>query len=264
MVQQWQGGGGLGGFLDQLNSQIGGGRLDATSALSQLAGYAGQTGAGRQPAGGFGGGGGGFAGAAGPSRNPNPGGGPGGWSLVNGVDPYANVGRPGDPVADARRRATDDYWRNRPVETYAPGYSNEQRTAAMRQYQGLPPLAGQGGPGTAQTGAPTQPFGFQPGQGVPGGNAIQYLERMGMPIPPHLRAVAGGRAVQRGDLNRASQQLGGAFLPTPQAMQRMSPSEQQFTQGFYETVLGLPFSDIMQSIQQPFAGLRSARAARGR
>lgn len=86
-------------------------------------------------------------GAAPPSGNSST-----GWSLVNGVDPYANVGKPGDPVAEAQRKAKESWYANAPDLSGVA--SNEARADAMRAYMGLPPLnkpgyAGYTGPGGA-------------------------------------------------------------------------------------------------------------------
>ena len=110
-----------------------------------------------------------------------------------------------------------------------------------------------------------QPFGFQPGQGVPGGNARDFLAQLGLPVPGSVDRLMQGQGVgSPGNLSSAMQQLGGFGMPSPQALGNMSGSEQEFFAGLMETLLGIPFGDVVGEGRRPFRGLRSARTARRR
>ena len=106
-------------------------------------------------------------------------------------------------------------------------------------------------------------FGLPVGQGAPGGNALDWLTGLGMPVPPFLSNIANNRPGGGGDYNTALQQLGGiGGLPSLQTLMGLSPSEQEFLAGFFETVLGIPFTDIVSAAARPFSGLGQAQGAR--
>ena len=106
-------------------------------------------------------------------------------------------------------------------------------------------------------------FGLPVGQGAPGGNALDWLSGLGMPIPPFLSNIANNRPGGGADYNTSLQQLGGiGGLPSLQTLMGLSPSEQEFLAGFFETVLGIPFTDVVAAAAKPFSGLGQARGAR--
>ena len=135
------------------------------------------------------------------------------------------------------------------------GYQTNQDPLALMQ--GFSSAQGGGiGGGAGQ-------FGLPVGQGAPGGNALDWLSGLGMPVPPFLSNIANNRPASGGDYNTALQQLGGVGgLPSLQTLMSLSPSEQEFLAGFFETVLGIPFQDIVDAAARPFAGLGAARGAR--
>lgn len=105
-------------------------------------------------------------------------------------------------------------------------------------------------------------FGFDVGAGVPGGNAVDFLTEQGFPVPDFLNALNDRDPFQTGDLAASAQQLGGIELPSLQSLSRLSPSELDFLSGFFESLLGIPFADILFAAQQPTRGLRQGAPAR--
>lgn len=102
-------------------------------------------------------------------------------------------------------------------------------------------------------------YGLPVGQGAPGGNGVNWLDSLGMPIPSFLRQVSNGQTVGPANYNNVLQGLGGVNgLMSPQTLNNLNPSELDFLQGFFETVLGVPFQDVIQAAQRPFAGLGGA------
>lgn len=168
-----------------------------------------------------------------------------GWSLVNGADPYANVGRPGDPIADAQRRKRDDFWKNAPVETYASGFTNEQRTDAMRKYQGLPPLYGGGASGAGA---------YKP-------ISQKELIEMGRKnLPPGVADVLGGGQA-RAVTALESQAVPGNFLKTITArqLQGLSPEEIQAMGTMTNTEYNAPLSYVLGRTQAQYGPSQELR-----
>lgn len=127
-----------------------------------------------------------------------------------------------------------------------------------------PPMGGtpQAGGGTPQAGGTggIAGYGLPVGQGVPGGDALAWLQSMGMPIPDFLSRIQAGMPVGPADYNQVVNSLGGMRgLPSPQTLGNLNDSEMQFLQGFFETVLGIPFGDIVNSAYRPFSGLGNAQ-----
>lgn len=106
-------------------------------------------------------------------------------------------------------------------------------------------------------------FGLPVGQGAPGGSGVDWLSDLGMPIPQFLQQISDNQAVGPGNYNDVLQQLGGVGgLPSLQSLQNLNPSEQEFLAGFFETVLGIPFNDVVAAAARPFAGLGNAQQSR--
>ena len=125
---------------------------------------------------------------------------------------------------------------------------------------GLPsPWGGSGYGGNEGYGGVQQ--GFQPGN-----NALSFLEGLGGGVPEFLRMLSGGQALGRpGDMNSTLNQMGQfGGMPSPQSLGNMNWSELQFLQGFFESVLGIPFLDILGESTRPFEGLQTAKRARKR
>jgi hypothetical protein len=105
-------------------------------------------------------------------------------------------------------------------------------------------------------------YGLPVGQGAPGGNGVDWLRSLGMPIPAFLQQISNGNPVGPGNYNGVLQSLGGVQgLMSPQTLGNLNPSELQFLQGFFETVLGIPFQDVMSAAYRPFSGLGNAQSA---
>lgn len=122
--------------------------------------------------------------------------------------------------------------------------------------------AAQGSPFTAPSTGGIAGYGLPVGQGAPGGNGVEWLRSMGMPIPTFLDQISQGQSVGPANYNNALRGLGGVQgLMSPQTLANLAPSELQFLQGFFETVLGIPFNDIINAAYQPFAGLGNAQTA---
>lgn len=125
------------------------------------------------------------------------------------------------------------------------------------------PWQGGGGGGYQTPSAPSGP------SWNPGDNAVNFIQQLGGQIPDFLSTLNQGQAVGgRGDIGRSLQGLGqfggGGGVPSPQSLGNLQPSEMQFLQGFFETLLGIPMSDVMGASFAPFQGLRSAGPARRR
>lgn len=125
------------------------------------------------------------------------------------------------------------------------------------------PLALMQGFGGQGIGGGAGQFGLPVGQGAPGGNAVDWLSGLGMPIPSFLQQISNNQPVGGSDYNTVLQQLGGVGgLPSLQSLMNLNPSEQEFLAGFFETVLGIPFNDVVAAAARPFSGLGEARSAR--
>lgn len=105
-------------------------------------------------------------------------------------------------------------------------------------------------------------FGFGFGQGVPGGDVVQFLMDAGFPDVSLLQAIQQGRPLGQTNVSSAAQQLGGIGLPSPQSLTRLGPSGLQFLLGLFETMLGIPEEDLLFGALQPFQGLGGAPQAR--
>lgn len=94
-----------------------------------------------------------------------------------------------------------------------------------------------------------------------GDNALDYLRSLGGTIPSFLQTLFNGGAVREpGNMSAALNGLGGwaGGVPSPQSFGNLSGSEGDFLQGFFESLLGIPMSDIMGASMQPFQNLRTA------
>ncbi len=138
------------------------------------------------------------------------------------------------------------------------GQAGGQAGAAAPGLAGLPGAVGPTTPGTI--GRPGQ-FGFAPGA-VPGGDALQFLRDIGFPIPSTFSGLQTGQPLQAGDLGTASQLLGGLGIPSPQSLGRLDDTGLQLLQSIFETLLGIPFGDVVTAGRRPFQGLRSAPLGR--
>lgn len=123
-----------------------------------------------------------------------------------------------------------------------------------------------GGVGDFGFGAPGEPVFGQP-MGTDWGvftpqNAVDRLMFSGMPIPPFLNDLAGMSPTSTVDTARAVDLLGNVDLPSPQFLSNLDPSAMAFLAGFFETVLGIPWADIMSASSRPYRGLRNAPVAR--
>lgn len=105
-------------------------------------------------------------------------------------------------------------------------------------------------------------FGFGFGNGVPGGDVVQFLQDAGFPDVNLIQAIQQGQALQQTDYNRSAQSLGGVALPSMQGLSRLGPSGMEFLLGLYATMLGIPEEDILYGAMQPFMGLGGAPQAR--
>ena len=114
--------------------------------------------------------------------------------------------------------------------------------------------------------APTGQFGFRQGA-IPGGDVIQFLMRLGFPIPQALRAlhnVPGAPASPYANVARPLQRYGNLSLPSAQGLRRTSPSGLEFLRGALESTAGIPFQDILFAALSPTRGLQRAPMARRR
>ncbi len=101
----------------------------------------------------------------------------------------------------------------------------------------------------------------------PGDNALNFIQQLGGQIPDFLSTLNQGQAVGApGDIGASLQGLGqfggGGGVPSPQSLSNLQPSEMQFLQGFFETLLGIPMQDVLGASFQPFQGLGRGRTAR--
>ena len=106
-------------------------------------------------------------------------------------------------------------------------------------------------------------FGF-PSGALPGGNALNTLNGLGFPLPPGLTQLLQGGIGPTSNFGASAQQLGGLPIPSLQGLSRLGPSGLGILQSIFETMLGIPFNDILFASQQPFAGLFSAPEGRQR
>lgn len=111
-------------------------------------------------------------------------------------------------------------------------------------------------------GEPRQQFGLPVGQGAPGGDAIAWLQSLGMPIPPFLQALQHGQALPQTDYGNVLQQFGNLSWPSLQGLQRIGPDATQFLAGLIETVFGIPFDRVVELASAPYAGLRQPMPTR--
>jgi hypothetical protein len=99
-----------------------------------------------------------------------------------------------------------------------------------------------------------------------GGNAMGRLQELlggnESAIPQFLQNLGRGKAVGRNNQAQAMQGLGQFSMPSPQSLGNLGPSEMEFLSGFFESILGMPMSDVMQGVYAPFQGLRRAAPAR--
>lgn len=137
------------------------------------------------------------------------------------------------------------------------GYNPQSQGMAQQPY--MPPT-GQGG----GIGGGAGQFGLPVGQGTPGGGpAVDWLKSQGMPIPSFLQQASDGQPIGGANYNETLTKLGDAGgLPSLQSLNNLNPSEQAFLQGFFETVLGIPYADVVAAAQRPFAGLGQATQGR--
>ena len=105
-------------------------------------------------------------------------------------------------------------------------------------------------------------FGFGFGNGVPGGDVVQWLQDAGFPDVNLIQAIQQGQVPGRTNVAQAAQQLGGIGLPSPQLLERLGPSGFQFLMGLYSTMLGIPEEDLIYGSLSPFMGLGQAQGAR--
>lgn len=104
--------------------------------------------------------------------------------------------------------------------------------------------------------APKRQFGLPSGP-VEGG--LQgFLQDNEVPMSPNLERLMQGQALQSADISRSVGSLGNIPIPSLQSLSRLAPSELEFLSGLFETVLGIPFMDILWQAQRPYQGLRSA------
>jgi len=107
-----------------------------------------------------------------------------------------------------------------------------------------------------------QNFGFGFGQGVPGGDAAEWLRNAGFPdmtIPDLLRS---GAPMGPNRVAQTARQLGNFGLMSPQQMQMQGQSGMEFILGMIQTMLGMPQEDYMQAAYAPFQGLMSPQQGR--
>jgi hypothetical protein len=149
------------------------------------------------------------------------------------------------------------------------GYgANEDVLRQMAEQFGItnPQMTQQNGPNSFTSNMPAtypiqpsftpQSFGF-PGGPVEGG--LQgFMQQQGMPSSPNLERLMNGQALQSSDISRSVGALGNIPIPSLQSLARLAPSELEFLSGLFETVLGIPFMDILWQAQRPYQGLRGA------
>lgn len=131
-------------------------------------------------------------------------------------------------------------------------------------------------PGTGPVGTPSNPFptgtvnttagafdqfGLPTGQ-IPGGNALGFMQSQNIPTPQYVQDVANGLPTQSPDVASQAMAIGQSNIPSMQTLANLSPSAQSFLQGFFETVLGIPWEDVLYAAQKPFLGLRGGNPAR--
>jgi hypothetical protein len=149
------------------------------------------------------------------------------------------------------------------------GYgANEDVLRQMAEQFGItnPQMTQQNGPNSFTSNMPAtypiqpsftpQSFGF-PGGPVEGG--LQgFMQQQGMPSSPNIERLMRGEALQSADISRSVGALGNIPIPSLQSLARLAPSELEFLSGLFETVLGIPFMDILWQAQRPYQGLRGA------
>lgn len=111
---------------------------------------------------------------------------------------------------------------------------------------------------TGTQGAFAPDFGLPIGS-VPGGNALDFLTQAGFPEAglSLVEMLQGGQQLPAGNLGLASDAFGGLPIPSPQSI-RNNPD---FLASLFESVLGIPFDQIIQAALAPFLGLRQAPIA---
>lgn len=112
-------------------------------------------------------------------------------------------------------------------------------------------------------------FGPQPQQPEfrPSGNASADIRTLGGTVPSFVDTLQAGRPVSGpGDIGAELQQFGGfQGMFSPQSIGNLSDSELQFLIGLIESPLvGIPWSDVVGAMFQPYQGLTSAPKARRR
>jgi hypothetical protein len=108
----------------------------------------------------------------------------------------------------------------------------------------------------------SSPYGLP--QGPLQGNILQVLQALGFPELGTASAMMGGGALSRTNVPDAVQGLGGGSMLSPQSLQGMSPSGQDYFAGLIETILGMPMADYLQGAYQPFQGLGKGKKSRTR
>lgn len=181
--------------------------------------------------------------------------------ITNVNDPRAAgalFGRPGGPNAGAPAPAAPDF-ETMFADLFADYFGG---VGPGEQYQVPGTNIGRGyQPETFGILNPSE-FGFGFGQGVPGGDAVRFLEEAGFPDVNLLQSLQQGQALGRTDTGSAADQLGGLPLFSPQSLANLGPSGVQFLMGLYSTMLGIPEEDLINAAFAPFRGLGSAAPAR--
>ena len=108
----------------------------------------------------------------------------------------------------------------------------------------------------------SSPYGLP--QGPLQGNILQVLQALGYPELGTARAMMGGGALGRTNVAESVQGLGGGSMLSPQSLQGMTPSGQEYFTGLIETILGMPMADYLQGAYQPFQGLGKGKKSRTR
>ena len=130
------------------------------------------------------------------------------------------------------------------------------------QYPGMPPYREYGRDPSTYSVSGGQDYGLARGP-VPQGMQA-FLRALGFPEMGITDNLTAGRPLQPYNAANAAQQLGGVNIASPQSMNALGPSGQDYFAGLIESILGMPIQDYLYGAYQPFQGLNEGRKSRTR